>query len=223
MLRAVFEIRAYSPADRRAVRSICHLTGYMGEPADWFWRDRASFADLFSAYYTDHEAGSAYVVTEEVGGKVVGYLLGCPDSSRKPKVNRTLVHHLVGRALLLRPGTAGTLWRGFADLTREVVSGRGIPDDSFADDRYPSHFHIDLLPATRGSGVGHRLVKTFLEQLVTAGSPGVHVETVAQNEPAIRFFNGLGFEPTGSERPLPGWRTRSGVPMSILVMTRQLP
>jgi ribosomal protein S18 acetylase RimI-like enzyme len=194
----------------------------MGEPADWFWRDRESFADLFSAYYTDHEPGSAYVVTEEEGGTVVGYLLGCLDSPSKPHITRTLAHHLVGRAVLVRPGTAGTIWRGFADLTREVVGGRGIPDDSFIDDRYPAHFHIDLLPAARGSGVGRRLVNTFLERLAAGGSPGCHLETVSQNESAIRFFTGLGFEP-GDERPMPGWRTRSGGRISILVMTRQLP
>lgn len=215
---AVFEIRPYIAADRPAVRSISHATGYMGEPAGWFWRDKESFADLTTGYYTDNEPDSAFVVVG-ADGKVVGYLLGCIDTSRKTSLNRTIVHHSLGRALLLRPGTAGVLWRGAADLVR------GRPPHWFADERYPAHFHIDLLPVARGSGAGGRLVDAFLERLVAAGVPGVHIETLAPNEAAIRFFESLGFEwvATGPERWLPGWRTRSGERISIVAMTKQLP
>ena len=47
--------RRYEARDRAAVRNICYVTGYMGDPIDWQWRDAESFADMFSAYYTDEE------------------------------------------------------------------------------------------------------------------------------------------------------------------------
>lgn len=55
-------VRPYAGADRAQVRRICHETGYMGDPAGWFWRDVESFADMFSGYYTAREPESAFVV-----------------------------------------------------------------------------------------------------------------------------------------------------------------
>ena len=72
-------IRPYEARDRAQVRHICHVTGYMGEPVAWMWRDTESFADLFTSYYTDAEPQSALVA--ELDGVVAGYLLGCIDSS----------------------------------------------------------------------------------------------------------------------------------------------
>lgn len=215
-------IRPYSPADRAAVRAIAHSTGYMGEPAGWLWRDTESFADLTTGWYTDFEPESALVVTTEPGDDVVGYLLGCVDSRRKPALSRTIARHAVGRALLLRPGTAGTLWKGAADIARELGHGREVPDVAYHDESFPSHLHIDLLPVARGGGVGRRLVTGFLERAAAAGSPGCHIETIAENKPAIAFFERLGFASTGVVRPMPGWRSRDGVRLSIAVMTKPL-
>ena len=51
------------PADREAIRRICFETGYMGESIEWIWRDRESFADLITRYYTDREPESIFVAT----------------------------------------------------------------------------------------------------------------------------------------------------------------
>ena len=55
-------VRGYRPEDRPAVRRICHVTGYMGDPADWYWADEDSFADTWTGYYTDKEPESCGVV-----------------------------------------------------------------------------------------------------------------------------------------------------------------
>lgn len=219
--------RPYRPPDRDAVRAICHETGFMGSTAEWFWRDRRSFADLFTGYYTDEEPESAQVVVAEAGddaprGTVVGYLLGAVDASRIPPVATVLLPHVLGRLVALRPGTAGVIWRGLADVAVEVAAGRGIPEDRFSDPRYPSHFHLDLLPAARGRGAGQVLVERWLERLREAGSPGCHLETIAENEGAVAFFGRMGFEPEGEARIAPGWRDRSGRPLHIQVMVRAL-
>src|SRR5579883_2261660 len=146
-------VRPYQPADRERVRLICHETGLMGESAAWLWRDRESFADMFSGWYTDHESGSAWVAT--AGDVVYGYLLGCQQTTRMPGGGALLARQILRRGLLLRPGTAGVVWRmitdGLTDLAGRRVDPRQI---EFRDPRWPAHLHIDLLPEARGRGAG---------------------------------------------------------------------
>jgi hypothetical protein len=84
-------IRPYRVADREAVRGIAFQTGFMGDPADWQWRDFGSFADIWTSYHTDREPKSAFVAESE--GRVVGYLLGCVESVRTPSPAAALARH----------------------------------------------------------------------------------------------------------------------------------
>ena len=72
------EIRKYQSADRAQVRELCCATGFLGKPIDPVFEDRELFADYLTAYYTDWEAESAFVLL--VNGEIRGYLLG----SRRP-------------------------------------------------------------------------------------------------------------------------------------------
>lgn len=201
-------IRSYHPEDRAAVRRICFETGYMGEPIAWAWRDAESFADLFSAWYTDHEPESATVA--ELDGEVVGYLLGCRDSTRAGTPVGALSRHLVRRGLAVRPGTAGVIWRATADLATQTVRTRRAPETAFLDDRWPAHLHIDLLPEARGLGVGRRLMTGWLDRLRDEGIPGCHLGTWAENDGAIAFFESQGFIRRGEPTPMPGIRSPEG-------------
>ena len=96
-------------------------TGYMGDPIDWQWRDRESFADMFTGYYTDREPGSAFVV--EVDGVVEGYLLGCLDSHQAWNPATVAGRHIVRRGIAFRPGTAAVVWRTFGDAAVDLVAG----------------------------------------------------------------------------------------------------
>jgi ribosomal protein S18 acetylase RimI-like enzyme len=202
-------IRSYRPEDREAVRRICFLTGFMGESAEWMWRDRPSFADAFSGYYTDREPGSASVV--EIDGVVMGYLLGCRDSSRADDPAVVIARHVLRRGIALRPGTAGFLWRTLLDATRDLASGRvRVADYGYEDPRYPAHLHIDLLPSARGVGAGARLLRGWLDELRDAGTRGCHLQTLHENTGAIAFFEAMGFRREGPTVLVPGQRTRAG-------------
>lgn len=212
-------MRPYRRADREAVRHICFETGYMGDPVAWLWRDRESFADLFSSWYTDHEPGSASVAT--LGGEVVGYLLGCRDSRDVASLAGVLRRHIVRRGLLLRPGTAPVLWRAIGDLAGAAVR-RDLPADGYRDPRYPAHLHIDLLPEARGRGLGARLVEGWLDALRAQGTPGCHLETWAENDGAIAFFRAMGFEARGEPVPMPGMRSVDGFRHHTQLMVQDL-
>ena len=212
------QVRPYRAADRPQVRYICHATGYMGDSIRWAWRDPESFADMFSGYYTDHEPESIYVVDQ--GGEVTGYLLGCVDTRRAQSSTVVAARHALGRLLLARPGTAGFLWRGMADLLRDAR--RLVASGAFWDPRWPAHLHIDLLPLARGRGAGRRLMERWLDRLGQQGVPGVHLGTFAENLPAIAFFQRVGFCLHGEPLPAPGFRTREGARMHSQIMVRSL-
>jgi len=209
-------IRPYRAEDRERVREITFETGYMGEPAAWYWRDAVSFADIWSGYYTDHEPESAFVAVE--AGTVVGYLLGCLDTARAPSPRAAITRQLLRRQLLLRPGTAGFFWRSIADTLRNP----SVPSGELSDPRWPSHLHINLLRAARGQGAGRGLVSAWLDRLRQLGSPGCHLGTLAENTSAIRFFQSVGFEPFGAPLLVPGMRLRAGGRMHEQLMVRSL-
>lgn len=203
----MISIRPYRASDRQSVREICFATGYMGEPAAWYWRDFASFADVWSGYYTDHEPESLFVATE--GERVVGYLLGCVDSARAPSPRAAITRALGRRALLLRPGTAGFFWRSIADS----LSSAEVPSGGVEDPRWPAHLHTNLLPQARGRGAGGALMRAWRERLRLLGSPGCHLATLAENTRAIGFFEHSGFRRHGPPVRVPGLRTRGGAHM----------
>ena len=208
-------IRPYRPADRDAVRRIAHQTGFMGEPADWYWRDFPSFANIWTSYYTDHEPDSAFVA--ESDGRVVGYLLGCVDSARATTPLAALTREATRRLLFLRPGTARFLWRSVWDSVRDS----GVPQGELSDPRWPSHLHTNLTSAARGRGVGTRLMQAWFDRLRAVGSPGCHLGTMGENRNAIAFFERVGFSRHGAPVIVPGMRLRSGERMHVQWMVKE--
>lgn len=214
---SALRIRPYRAEDRAAVRHICHATGFMGEPADWYWRDAESFAEVWSGYYTDREPESAFVV-EDAEGRVVGYLLGCVDTRRAPDPARRTAQLALVRGLLARPGTAGFLWRALGDVLTGSASSSSTP----VPERYPAHLHIDLLPEARGRGAGRALVACWLERLRGLGAPGCHLGTLAENRGAVAFFERMGFRRHGAPCRVPGLRSRAGARLHAQTMVREL-
>ena len=89
---------------------------------------------------------------------------------------------------------------GVAD-TRKHVQLRRLADSAghielFADlyDRFPAHLHINLTAASRGQGLGGRLVRALEERLrhPDIQARGLHVVTSAQAR-NVRFYRHNGF------------------------------
>jgi ribosomal protein S18 acetylase RimI-like enzyme len=208
-------IRPYQHIDRQAVRDICYRTGYMGDPIKSQWADEASFANLFTSYYTDREPESALVA--ERNDVVIGYLLGCRDTGRSTSPARTFLAQFLTRFLALRPGTAQFIRRSIADTATDVVHHEK-PPVRLIDPRWPAHLHINLLPDARRHGAGRNLVQEWLQTLERDGAPGCHLETLAENTSAIAFFKSCGFAPIGTPKPVPGLRAPDGSRHHLQVM-----
>lgn len=209
-------VRSYRATDREAVRLIAYQTGYLGESADGYWRDFTSFADIWTSYYTDREPESVFVAEGRSG--VVGYLVGCVDSARAPTPAAALARQVIRRALLLRPGTAGFLWRSLWDAALQRQSPTGVLNDP----RWPSHLHMNLLREARGRGVGAELVKAWFSRLREVGSPGCHLATLAENTTALAFFDRMGFLRLGAPMLVPGMRLPSGGRMHLQLMAKEI-
>jgi ribosomal protein S18 acetylase RimI-like enzyme len=193
----------------------------MGDSPDWYWRDVESFADLWSRYYTDREPQSAFVASRP-DGTVVGYLLGCVETADENEFNRLLGYHAVRRYCLVRPGTAGFMWRSMADVLRDNVVGRRPVPAPLHDRRWPAHLHINLLPEARAGGVGRRLMILWLDRLRQLDVPGCHVETMAENGRAVAFFEATGFVKKGTPLLVPGMRRREGGRMHVQRLVQDL-
>jgi ribosomal protein S18 acetylase RimI-like enzyme len=212
-------VRPYQPADRARVRHICFVTGYIGEPVAWQWRDAESFANIFTGYYTDAEPQSALVA--EIDGDVRGYLLGCVDSSKAWNPGAVVGRQITRRGIAFRPGTAGFVWRAVGDVIVDAARKR-LPPAPFEDPRWPAHLHIDLLGDARGRGVGAMLMRRWLDALRQGGVAGCYLETIAENTGAVAFFEAMGFRRHGRAIPAPGLRSPRGERHHLQVMVQSL-
>lgn len=210
-------VRPYEPRDRDRVRSLCYRTGYMGDPPTFYWRHEESFAEIWTAYYTDQEPESLFVAVRE--DRVVGFITGCVDTRNAPSPAQVLRRLAVRHALFFRPGTAGFLWRGLLDTALQ----RSMPNGEIDDPRWPSHLHINLAPEARGCGAGRLLMEAWFARLAEVGSPGCHLGTLLENTKAIGFFERMGFERHGAPQLAPGMRSPSGGRHHLLFMVRSAP
>ena len=183
-------IRPYEPRDREAVRTICCDTADGGEPVENFFPDREIFGDVLTAYYTDYEPESSWVVERE--GEVVGYVTGYLDTR---KFIRVMSFRILPRVVLkvIRLHTLRNL-----RAKRFFLSNLGLwlryASKNTVDYRdYPSHLHVNVKPGFRAQGLGGELVARFLEQAKARGSYGVHANVRENSDRARKFFERLGF------------------------------
>jgi ribosomal protein S18 acetylase RimI-like enzyme len=188
------DVRPALPSDRAAVASICRATARRGEPV----APDDPAAPLLSAVYAEAylvlEPVSARVLVDDAGG-VVGYAVGALDT---PAFIRRWREQWSPR--FPPPPLSGDEVAALLALLQEPE--RMLPDPATVA-AFPSHLHIDLLPAGRGRGQGHRLLEATLAGFATAGSPGVHLGVDPSHEPALRFYARAGFSPAATQ-PLAG-------------------
>ncbi len=152
------EIRPFcSETDRARVRELCCETGFLGNPIDPVFEDRELFADYLTAYYTDWEPESAFVLL--VNGEIRGYLLG----SRFPF--RQQLYNLYNNVALFLRGIFR--YSGYSAASKKFVhwiltqAWREVP----AAPRRTAHFHINLLADARQVATTRALMDGYLKYL----------------------------------------------------------
>ena len=163
-------IRHYEPRDREAVRRLCCETGFLGKPVDPIFEDRELFADYLTAYYTDIEPESAFVLEQD--GAVKGYLLG----SRHPL--RQQWHGFFHNLRLFAAGISR--YRRYNPATRAFIrwilknSWREVP----AAPRRTAHFHFNVLPEAQSFAGTHALLNGYFDYLKSHGEKAVFGQMV---------------------------------------------
>lgn len=190
-------IRPYRAADRDAVRSICADTGFMGNPIDELFQDREVFADFFTRYYTDYESENALVAEDEESGQVVGYLLGCTRFRYQALKQVVLMITRTIPKVLLRFFT-GRYSKTSRRFLYWVVfrSARETPPAP----RQSAHFHINLLPAYRTSGVGRELIFTFFDLAQERGVSRIYGQIQTRDDRRTGFWMRYGFRELSRRR-----------------------
>ncbi len=181
--------RAQSSFDWKAIREICCLTGYGGDPID---RSRWDlFAEIWVGPYQKMWPTWTWVCEDQ--GQVVGYLTGCPNSEEHAR--RRLKEH----ALVLM--TRFWRYRFNSDAKRFLKRTLGLekgPEESFGAEftsalnrSHPAHLHMNFRETVRGGGWGRKIVEVFIEEMRHHAIKGVHLYC---GEKARGFYLKVGFE-----------------------------
>lgn len=174
-----------------AVSELCCRTGNDGAPIP------AERWELFGKIWIEPYRLLAPVWTYVAlaDGAVIGYLTGCPDSTRfargyfmrcaLPLIGQTFFgrfrHDSFGRRFARQ-----VLWLERSALRCFPWSvRRALPR------LYPAHLHMNVDAAYRRSGVGTRLLQRYCEDLRRAGIPAVHLFCGAA---PVLFYQRNGFQ-----------------------------
>ena len=184
-------LRSFRPGDEPALADICLKTADEGADATGIFDDDDLWAEVFVLPYVARHPDLAFVV-EADDGRVVGYIVGAPDTAEFEAWFRD------------------EWWPRFAerwpkpdaessrqDGTLIYAYGRGPGAESYGA-RYPAHLHIDLLSDLQGQGWGRRLIDTLVAALRERGVTGLHLVASAGNAGAVAFYPRVGFTPIPS-------------------------
>lgn len=184
------EIRRYHPADEPALYQICLRTGDSGRDATGRYADPRLLGHVYLGPYLALEPRFALVL-DQGDGTPVGYAVAALDSRRFATACEDRWWPPLRRRY---PDPAAVPAAGRSpDQQLAALVHHPPPVPAVAAAGYPSHLHIDLLPAAQGGGHGRRLLRRLRALLAEAGSSGVHAGVDPANQPALGFYRRVGF------------------------------
>lgn len=161
----------------------------MGDSGKIFFPDEEILSDAIISYYADYEPESIFIA--EYSGNMAGYLTGCKDTRIYYQIWwREILPKIIKKVVL-----KGTLFniKMLRFLYHSLISWiKGDFKRLDVYEKYPAHFHINIIKGYRNMGIGAMLLDYFLEYLRTGNIQGVHVVTIS--EKAKEFFRKNGFE-----------------------------
>ncbi len=164
----------------------------MGEPAperigdEWIW------AEFWTRYFTDREPRHAWVVEDLARRQVAGYLTGTADAARVDRYAVFLLPGIVCRVIRKRLMRKPAARRALLRMLRSLICGE-LDITASIRRRYPATLHMDLLPHARGRGIASRLFGRYIEAMRRLGVPGVHAQSLGDNQAIAAFNRRVGF------------------------------
>lgn len=184
-----FVLRPARPGDEPGAYHVCLKTGDFGADGEPFYReDPDALGRIFVGPYLAFEPEFSLILEDAQG--ICGYALGALDSTAfYDRYEREWRPALCARFPAPTGDPAG--WT----RVQMVHSWYHHPDYFMPEPKasYPSHLHIDLLPRAQGRGLGRRMLEQVMESLRRRGSPGAHLGVSLANQPAMGFYQHLGF------------------------------
>ena len=183
-------VRPFRPGDEPALADICLKTADAGADATGILDDDL-WAEIFVLPYAARHPELAFVA-ESDDGRVVGYVVGAPDTPAFEEWFRT---EWWPRHAERWPNPVVEASR--QDGILRYAHARRGGAESYGE-TYPAHLHIDLVPEAQGQGLGRLLIATLIEALRAEGVSGLHLVASADNTGAIAFYPRVGFAPLPS-------------------------
>lgn len=202
----MIRVRSFTETDRPMLRAIFREAGE-GAPSASLWGHEASEAAIYLDPYMDHAPASLFLAFSD--DELVGYLTGSLDTASFPSESDRIDRAIADHRLLTKLGPIRFFLRAARDTLIAKVRRQPTAGD-FEDRRWPAHLHINVVPAARGTGAARALMTAWDAYLASNGSRGCHLQTIAENTRAIRFFEKCGFVAHGPALLVPGIRERGG-------------
>jgi len=190
-----------SPSETASLDNIFRTTSgpsFKSEPI-------ATIASQIYCHQYPHLSPTTCFVLETDSGEVVGYILGTPSTSAFcQKWKQTFPSVLAEIGLEAPPDYAA---EGRPEPTFEEDAAAQLlyqayykPEEMLNGnfeglwERWPAHFHIDILSEWQRQGWGRKMIETMLRALKAEGARGVQLGMEAGNGGAEKFYKAMGFE-----------------------------
>ncbi len=176
-------IRPYESKDLEALRQIACDTVFMGKPYHHIVSNAEVVADVITLCYTQYEPESCLVA--EIGGKVVGYLIGTKDIRRMNKIKAKMIPRItlkiIRHGLLFNKKNLKFLWFNLFSFFK----GETRKEDYAIE--YPATGHINVDHQYQSRGIASKLLGESLHYLRKNNIPGVQVSI--NTEAGKNFFS----------------------------------
>ena len=150
------------------------------------FNDVKLFGYLFCLYYLRYEPQDCFVAEDESSQRVIGYILGTPNTIKQEIAFGIKMGGRIALRLLFYTSwrypesfTAVMHFVKHADLRTGIKGFNKI---------FPAHLHINILPEYQKSGLGSKLLKAFENEMINRAVKGIHLRTSNKNYKAFSFY-----------------------------------
>jgi len=179
-------IRPFHPSDLVDLYHICLLTADSGKDASAKYKDPDLVGQFYAAPYAVLEPDLCFIL--DISGKPCGYILGTRDSQQFYERCEKEWFPLLRKRYPFPPPDEVSF---DATIIRLIHNGHLLKPELAG---YPAHLHIDILPEGQGSGMGRKLMETFMDKLRQHEVPALHLQVGKANPGAVKFYERLGFQ-----------------------------